>query len=392
MKQLLLYSVLSFFILESQAQDTVRNIEGGGYLFTIKNTIEAAPVENQYRSGTCWSFSALSFFESELNRMGNDVPNLSEMFVVWHTYRDKAEKAVRMHGEINFGPGGAFHDVMYVMDRYGIIPESAYSGLNYGTDKHVHGEMDDVLNAMVETVIENPNKELTTAWLGAIEGTLNAYLGALPDGYNGMNPKEYAESIGFKAEDYISLTSFTHHPFYSQFAIEVPDNWMWGLSYNLPLDELMEVTESALEGGYSVAWGADVSEKGFSFRDRLAIVPTDFEEIKVKGSDNQNFSDAGAEKESDVFDAPVEELVVDQELRQKAFDNYTTTDDHGMHLTGMATDQFGTPYFIVKNSWGTKYNDGYFFASEAYVRYKTINILVHKDAIPKGIRKKLNIK
>ncbi len=324
--------------------------------------------------------------------MGYDTPDLSEMFVVWHTYRDKAEKAVRMHGETNFGPGGAFHDVMYVMDKYGIVPESEYPGLNYGTEKHVHGEMDQVLSAMVETVIKNPNKELSTAWLGAVEGTLNSYLGELPEGYNGMSPKEYAGSIGFNSDDYISLTSFTHHPFYSQFAIEVPDNWMWGTSYNLPLEELMEVMESAVENGYSVAWGADVSEKGFSFRDRLAIVPTDFDEIKVKGADNQNFSDAGAEKEGDVFDAPVEELVIDQELRQKAFDNYRTTDDHGMHFTGIASDQFGTKYFIVKNSWGTKYNDGYFFASESYVRYKTINILIHKDAIPKNIRKKLNIK
>lgn len=380
----------------AQSADTVRNVENGGYLFTITNSVEATDVKNQYRSGTCWSFSALSFFESELNRMGKGEHNLSEMFVVWHTYSDKARKTVRMYGELNFGPGGAFHDVLHVMEHYGMMPDTIYPGLNYGTDKHIHAEMDAVLNSMVETVVNNPNKKLSTAWHPAIEATLSSYLGDMPEEftYDGKKytPKSYQEELGLNPSDYIAITSFTHHPYYTQFPIAVADNWLWKSFYNVTLDEMIEVMDNALTNGYSVAWASDVSEKGFNFRDRLAIVPEDFNNIKVIGKDNKNFSDAGAKKESSAFDAPVEELAITPENRQEAYDNQETTDDHGMHITGMATDQNGTKYYVVKNSWGTKYSDGYFFASEAYVRYKTVNILVHKDAVPKSLKKKLGIK
>ena len=382
--------------INAQEADTVRNTEDGGYLFTIKNSIEATDVKNQYRSGTCWSFSALSFFEAETERMGNGSYNLSEMFVVWHTYSDKATKTVRMYGELNFGPGGAFHDVVYVMKHYGMVPDTVYSGLNYGTEKHIHSEMDQMLKAQVDVVVKNPNRKLSTAWHPAIEGTLNAYLGELPTEFmfegKSYTPQSFLTKTGLNPDDYVALTSFNHYPYYSEFPIAVADNWLWKDFYNLPLDEFMQVMDYALENDYSIAWAADVSEKGFSFRDRLAVVPADMDNISVKGEDNQNFSDAGAEKKGNAFDAPVDELVITQENRQTAYDNQETTDDHGMHITGMATDQFGTKYYIVKNSWGTKKNDGYFFASEAYVRYKTMNILIHKDAVPKSLRKKLGIK
>lgn len=398
-KKIALIGAAAFSMLgnvEAQNADTVRNVEDGGYLFTIQNSIEATDVKNQYRSGTCWSFSALSFFESEIERMGNGRYNLSEMFVVWHTYSDKAKKTVRMYGELNFGPGGAFHDVIYVMKHYGMVPDTIYTGLNYGTEKHIHAEMDHVLKAMVDAVVENPNKKLSTAWHPAIEGTLDAYLGELPTEftYEGKSytPQSFLEKTGLNPDDYVAITSFNHHPYYTEFPIAVADNWLWKEFYNLPLDEMMEVMDNALKNDYSIAWAADVSEKGFSFRDRLAIVPEDINNIEVKGKDNKNFSDAGAEKNGSAFDAPVKELVITQENRQEAYDNQSTTDDHGMHITGLATDQFGTKYYIVKNSWGTKYSDGYFFASDAYVRYKTMNILVHKDAIPKAIKKKLGIK
>ncbi len=395
-KSLFTLAFIALFIIQGQAQDTVRNIEGGGYLFTVLKNLEATPVENQFISSTCWSFSSLSFFESEMERMGKNPVNLSEMFVVWHTYSDKAKKTVRMQGQLNFGPGGAFHDVIYVMKNYGIVPEQVYSGLQYGTEKHIHNEMDAVLKAMVDAIVGNPNKKLTTAWHPAIDNVLNAYLGELPEEfeYNGKKytPETYLEETGINPDDYIAITSFTHHPFYEQFILEVPDNWLWGSFYNVPLDEMMEIINRGIENGYSVAWAADVSEKGFSFRDRLAIVPADPENIVVKGRDTEGFRDAGAKKSGSAFSRPVEELNVTQEIRQKAFDNQETTDDHGMHITGMAKDQFGTVYYIVKNSWGTKYNDGYFFASEAYVRYKTLNILIHKDAIPKKLKKKLGIK
>lgn len=379
----------------AQSADTVRNVEDGGYLFTITNSVETTDVKNQYRSGTCWSFSALSFFESELARMGKGTHNLSEMFVVWHTYSDKARKTVRMYGELNFGPGGAFHDVLYVMDHYGMMPDTVYPGLNYGTEKHIHAEMDAVLASMVETVVENPNRTLSTAWHPAVEATLSAYLGDMPEEFEfegkTYTPKSYQEELGLNPDDYVAITSFNHYPYYSEFQLAVADNWLWKSFYNVQLDEMIEVMDNALTNGYSIAWASDVSEKGFSFRDRLAIVPEDFNNIKVVGADNKNFSDAGAKKESSAFEAPVEELKITAENRQLAYDNQETTDDHGMHITGLAKDQNGTKYYIVKNSWGTKYSDGYFFASEAYVRYKTMNILVHKEAVPKALKKKLGI-
>lgn len=382
--------------INAQEADTVRNTEDGGYLFTINNSIEATDVKNQYRSGTCWSFSALSFFEAEIERMTGTRYDLSEMFVVWHTYSDKATKTVRMYGELNFGPGGAFHDVVYVMKHYGMVPDTVYTGLNYGSEKHMHGELDNVLKAMVDAIVENPNKKLSTAWKPAVEGTLDAYLGEIPEEFEfegkKYTPMSFLDKTGINPDDYIALTSFNHYPYYSEFPIAVADNWLWKDFYNLPLDEFMTVMESSLQNGYSIAWAADVSEKGFSFRDRLAVVPNDLDNIVVKGADNKNFSDAGAEKNGSAFDAPVEEMDITQENRQAAYDSQETTDDHGMHITGLATDQHGTKYYIVKNSWGTKYSDGYFFASEAYVKYKTMNILVHKDGIPKNLRKKLGIK
>ncbi len=382
-----------------QAQDTLRNREGGNYLFTVKHDIEATSIKNQYRSGTCWSFSALSFFESELDRMGKGEYDLSEMFVVRHTYSDKAEKYVRMHGNLNFGAGGAFHDVTYVWKKYGMVPESAYTGLNYGTEKHVHGELDQVMSSMVEAVIKNKNRTLSSAWHPAIDATLDTYLGALPEEfeYKGKTytPESYSKELGINPDDYVTLSSFTHHPFYETFVFEVPDNWLGGEVYNVPVDELVEVMDNALENGYGLAWAADVSEKGFSFRDGLAIVPENEAAIQQKGSDNNHFSDAGAEKIGNQFKSPGPEKEITQEMRQEAFDDYRTTDDHGMHITGIVTDQDGTPYYIVKNSWGTGFNtgmDGYFFASEAYVKYKTMNIMLHKDALPKSLKKKLGIK
>ena len=382
--------------VNAQDADTVRNTENGGYLFTIKNSVEATDVKNQYRSGTCWSFSALSFFESEIERMTGKRYDLSEMFVVWHTYSDKATKTVRMYGELNFGPGGAFHDVVYVMKHYGMVPDTVYTGLNYGTDKHMHGELDNLLKSMVNTIVGKPNKKLSTAWKPAIEGTLDAYLGELPEEFTfegkKYTPKSFLDQTGLNPDDYIALTSFNHYPYYSEFPIAVADNWLWKEFYNLPIDEFMSVMENSLTNGYSIAWAADISEKGFSFRDRLAVVPADLKNIVTKGNDNKHFSDAGAVKKGSAFDAPVDELEITQENRQAAYDSQETTDDHGMHITGMATDQFDTKYYIVKNSWGTSHGDGYFFASEAYVKYKTMNILVHKDGIPKELRKKLGIK
>ncbi|NPA37580.1 MAG: aminopeptidase [Chlorobi bacterium] len=371
-----------------------------GYQFTTIVDLPATSVKDQYRSGTCWSFSTISFLESEMLRLGRDSVDLSEMFVVRHCYSDKATKYVRLHGSLNFGGGGAFHDVTYVLKKYGFVPEDAYPGLNYGQDKHVHGELDEVLKDYVQGVVKNPNKELSTAWHNGFDGILDAYFGKLPVEfeYKGKTytPQSYAkEVVGLNPDDYVEITSYTHHPFYTKFAIEVPDNWLWDDVYNVPLDELKEIMHYALEKGYTIAWGADVSEKGFSHRNGIAIVPeTDIKEMS--GSEREKWEKlTPAERKARAysFDGPVKEKVITQEMRQKAFDNYKTTDDHGMHITGMVKDQTGKIFYKVKNSWNTnnKYK-GYFYASEPFVLYKTMDIMIHKDAIPKEIRKKLGIK
>ncbi len=369
-----------------------------GYQFQTVVDLPATPVKDQFRSGTCWSFSGISFLESEMLRIGKKPVDLSEMFVVRHCYADKAQRYVRLHGSLNFGGGGAFHDVIYVMSKYGMVPESAYAGLNYGETGHVHGETDEVLKSYVDGVVKNSNKKLTTAWFQGFNGILDAYFGKLPTSFEvdgkSFTPQSYVnEVMGLNADDYVQLSSYTHHPFYSTFAIEVPDNWLWGHVYNLPLDELIQVMDYSLNEGYTIGWATDVSEKGFSHRNGVAIVPVT-DEKEMSGSERAKWENMSKEqKQSYGFDGPVQEMNVTQELRQQAFDNYLTTDDHGMHITGMVKDQNGNVYYKVKNSWNvdSKY-EGYLYASVPFVRYKTMSIMVHKNAIPKEIKKKLGLK
>ena len=389
----------------AQEEAPLTNKKGSDYKFEIVADNDATEVQNQNRTGTCWSFSALSYFESELLRMGKGKHNLSEMFIVRNAYIGKAENYLRMYGTFNFGQGGAFHDIPWVIERYGIVPEEVYKGLDYGSDAHNHEEMEGMMKAMVEVLAKKPQGgKLTQNWKKAIAGVVDAYLGDLPDENmedfkftykeKEYTPKSFQNELGLDMSNYVSLTSYTHHPFYSQFALEVQDNWAMRTCYNLPIDELMKVMEESVKTGYTFAWGADVSEKGFSFRDGLAILPEDEGTIQKKGKDDKYFNSAGAEKISNAFMTPGPEKIVTQEERQDAFDAQETTDDHGMHITGVIKDQNGTKYFIVKNSWGTKHNDcdGYFYASFPYARYKTMNIMLHKDGIPKDIKKKLGIK
>ncbi len=396
MKKIIVLVWLSIIASNIEAQDTIRNKKNGGYLFKTIASCESTEVQNQNRTSTCWSFSSLSFFESELIRMKKGRHNLSEMFVVRNAYLGKAETYVRMNGFHNFGPGGAFHDLPWVIKRYGIVPEEVYKGLNYGYGKHNHAEMDAVLKGIVDAVKGNPQGKITTSWKNAFAGAIDAYLGPIPSTftYQGKNytPMSFSNSLGLNMDDYVSLTSFTHHPYYSQFAIEVPDNWAMMQSYNVTLDELQNAAEKALISGYTWAWGADVSEKGFSFTNGVAIVPIHDSLITQTGKDNKAFNDAGAKRTSTAFDSPMTEKNITDTLRQMAFDNYETTDDHGMHATALMVDQLGNKYFKIKNSWGTG-NDcaGYLYCSMNYFRYKTLNIYVHKNALPKELAKKLGI-
>ena len=394
-KTLLLFAIivgtLSTYaeIKDTTAVDTFR--------FTTIKENKITPVRNQASSGTCWSFSGLGFFEAELLRMGKPEVDLSEMFVVRHSYSDKADKFVRLHANGNFAGGGSFYDVIYVLQNYGIVPDSLMDGYNYGEEKHRHAELDALTRAYVDVIVKNPNRKLSTAWKTGFEGILDAYLGKLPTNFTVQakkyTPMTYFQSLGLKMDDYISLTSFTHHPFYSNFAIEIPDNWRNETSYNLPLDEFMAVFNNAVNNGYSIAWGSDVSEKGFS-RDGVGVDP-ELKVINLPGSDQAKWlgiTQKDMEEKIYKTKGPQPEIKVTQELRQKDFDNYSTTDDHGMVIYGLANDQNGTKYYMVKNSWGTdsKYK-GIWYVSESFVAHKTINIVVHKDAIPKEILKKLKM-
>ncbi len=370
----------------------------GEYIFTPVKELKITPVKNQNRTGTCWSFSGIAHLESELIRMGQGEYDLSEMFIVSHSYKDQGEKFIRTHTSLNFSQGGSFEDVLYAVKHYGIVPEQAMPGLNYGEEMHVHNEMESGASAYIKAIANNPNGKLSTAWKKGFNGIIDAYLGEIPEYfvYNGKQytPESFRDMLGLKMDDYISITSFTHQPFYKPFALEVPDNWRWGLSYNVPLDEMMTVIKSAINEGYTVAWASDVSEVGFT-RNGIGVVP-DVEAIETSGSDQARWIGLSKrDKDEEIrkmLDKPVEELTITQELRQQGYDNFQTTDDHGMLIYGIAKDQTGKEFYMIKNSWGTdnKYK-GTWYISDAFVAYKTISIVVHKNAVPKAIRNKLKL-
>lgn len=377
---------------DSVATDSVK-----GFQFKDIHTVKTTSVKDQNKSGTCWCFSGTSFFEDEIMRLGGDSLDLSEMFTVYNCYKDKADRYVRYYGQTNFAPGGSLIDVAYVWDRYGAMPETAYNGLGYGEDKHVHGELDGILDAMLKVIVKKPNKKISTAWRNALEGVLDAYLGVIPATftYNGKTytPKSFAESLPVKTADYVALSSFTHHPFYSDFVLEVPDNWLSGRYTNLPLDELKAVVDNALANGYPVAWAADVSEGGFKWKEGVALMPKGKDEGDMDGTELSRWvklSDKERLEDKYKFDGPVEEITVTQEMRQDMFDSQETTDDHGMEIVGIAEDQNGNRYYKVKNSWDTnQVYGGYIYVSEPFFLAKTMGIYLHKDAVPAKIAKKI---
>ena len=370
------------------------------FVFTDIKLVPTTSVKDQSKSGTCWCFAGTSFFEDEIMRRGGDSLDISEMYTVRRCYEDKAERFVRLYGQTNFSPGGSLADVPYVWERYGAVPEEVYPGIAYGEDKHVHGELDAALTAYLKAVVARPNKRISTAWRQGLKGILDAYFGEVPETfeYHGRTytPASYAESLGLKMDEYIPITSFTHHPYYQTFAVEVPDNWLWAQYHNVPLDEFKAIVDSAIDSGYSVVWAADVSEPGFKWTDGVALMPKGKDEGDLSGTELARWVKLSSkERAADKYEfkGPVEEIEVTPESRQEMFDRQETTDDHGMVIVGRATDQKGNRYYKVKNSWDDKQvYGGYFYVSEPYFLAKTIDILVHRDAIPKDIARKMNLR
>ena len=371
-----------------------------GFKFTDTKVIRTTAIKDQNKSGTCWCYSTNTFFEDEILRKTGKEIHLSEGFVVYHCYVDKAEKFVRMDGHTNFAEGGAANDVVYVWNRYGMVPNEVYTGMTYGEKKFNTSELTDALKGYVGVIKKNQRKKLTPAWMEGFKGILDAYMGKLPETfvYEGKTytPQTFAASLPIKMDDYIGITSFTHHPFYQPLPLEVADNWLWDTYMNVKLDELLEITNNAIDNGYTVAWGADVSEPCFKWRKGYAVLPVDKDVPDLTGSDMERWtqlSDKDRETEKWDIKGPVEEMVVTQENRQEMFDNKETTDDHGMVIVGKAVDQKGNRYFKVQNSWDTNqlYN-GFFYVSEAYFKAKTLDILVNKAAVPAAIAKKIGIK
>ncbi len=370
-----------------------------GYQFTDTTVIPGTSVKNQFRSGTCWCYSGISFLENEILKNGGGEVDLSEMWVVRHAYFDKAIKYVRLHGSLNLAVGGAFHDVTEMIKKYGAVPQEIYMGQNYGTELPVFGEIDAVIKAYIDAVVSNKNRTLTTAWVAGLNGILDSYFGTLPESFTfegkEYTPQSYAASLPIDLDDYVFITSFTHHPFYSEFVVEVPDNWMWMPSYNVPLDEMMAIIDSSLSAGHSVGWATDVSEQGFSRTKAIAIVPED-DVDNLSGTEAERWGAMTKEEKSKAlyaFDSPIKEKTITQEMRQLGYDNYETTDDHGMVIEGAAVDQEGNPFFKVKNSWDAMPPyDGYYYFSRPFVEYKTISIMVNKNAIPAATAAALGLK
>lgn len=399
-KAIVFIASLALVCLNASAQKAKVDLPDYQFTTVLENPITS--VKNQSRSGTCWAYSTLGFVESEVIRINNitdpkQYPELSVFFVVSHSYSDRADKYVMVDGHLNFAAGSQAADVLDVIKSYGIVPQKEMTGMNYGTPLPAQSELDAVLRGYVDAVVKNPNKTLTTAWKRGFQAILDEYLGKYPQTFtvNGVEytPESYRDALNFNPDDYVTLTSFTHHPFYTYFPFEVADNWRWDEYYNVPIDEMMEILDYSLENGYTIAWGSDVSEPGFT-RDGNAVL-VNLKATENSGSDQERWVGKSDDKQvkkkntSKLKSNPIVEFVPTQESRQEGFMNKTITDDHGMQIYGIAKDQWGGKYYMVKNSWGEvgKYK-GIWYATEAFVKNQTLCICIHKSALPKDFLEK----
>ncbi|WP_269234283.1 aminopeptidase C [Flavobacterium flavigenum] len=355
------------------------------FKFTEVINLGTTSVKLQGSSGTCWSYSTNSFLESEMIRLGKQPVELSQIFSARNVYVEKGKNYVRMHGAVTLGDGGSLHDVINMYKKYGTVPREVYTGLNYGTDKNKFAEMAALIEGVLTAVVKNPNGELTPNWQKAYASVIDSYLGKVPDNfdYKGKNytPQSFAkEVVGINPDEYVEMSSFTTAPYYQKTVLAVPDNWSFDQVYNVKVNDMTDVIDNALKKGYTVAWATDVSEKSFSWKNGVAYVAT------------KKYDDMTAEEKADMFNGPKAEPEITAEMRQAAFDNYQTTDDHGMHIIGLAKDQTGKEYYIVKNSWGeTNDYKGFLFVTKNFVKYKTTALMVNKGGIPSEIAKKLGV-
>jgi len=402
MKKLLTFALMALVCLGAAAAKKKTPAKNNNKpVFTVVKELPITSMKDQNRSGTCWDYSTISFFEAEILKATGKSYDLDESFVANKTYMERAIQVVRYHGDCQFAQGGSAEDVLATMKTHGIIPQGImpFPGSLYGDSLNNFNEFFKVLEPYVAAVSKSDAKKLSNAWKVGLQGILDAYLGKCPEKftYEGKEytPKSFMNSLGINLDDYVSITSYTHHPFYTAFPVEVQDNWRFPLSYNVPMDEMMQIIDNALELGYTVAWGGDVSEDGFTRKGLAYAVDSKKAGQSLQGSDMAKWLKMTAAKKRDIIDSlgvSVPEIVPTQELRQERFDNWELTDDHGMHIYGIAKDQNGKEYYMVKNSWGeTGDYKGTWYMTKAFIAANTMDYLINKNAIPADIRKKLGI-
>ena len=405
MKKLMIFAAIAAISTSTWAEtpETQKKDSAEGFQFTTIDSVAITSVKNQKSAGTCWSYSGMSFLESEILRKTKKTYDFSEMFVVENTYMDRADKAVRTHGDVSFSQGGSFCDIFYCLRNYGLVPDSEMpAGVMYGDTLSNHKELSAMTDPLVAAAAKAQKLQFSpdgeALWKKAVRAVHEIYLGKIPEKfkYEGKEytPKTFAASTGLNADDYVSLTSFTHHPYSTGankgkgFIIEIQDNWRWGESLNLELDDLMKIIDNAIANGYTVLWGGDVSEDGFT-RDGLAVWP-DMEAPEAPGQDQARWLKLDRKSKGlELTKKPLPQKKVTAESRQRGYDNFETTDDHGMHIFGIAKDQKGNKYYMVKNSWGVtgKYN-GIWYMTPEFCAAKTMNYVVNKNAVPKDLQKK----